>query len=96
VATFGNKRSTTLIGYEVHMTETCEPDQLHLITNVGPTPAVAADVDQTALIHAALAARGLSPGDHLLDAGFADIEVLASSQFEHGVRQVGPIRPDVS
>src|SRR5512135_2882511 len=63
-ATFGNKRSTTWIGYKVHMTETCEPDQVHLITNVETTLAVAADVDLTAPIHAALAAKGLLPGDH--------------------------------
>ena len=46
-----------LDGYKVHVTETCEPDQVHLITNVETTPAVAADVDLTAPIHAALAAR---------------------------------------
>jgi transposase len=95
-ATFGNKRSTTWVGYKVHITETCEPDQVHLITNVETTLAVAADVDQTAPIHAALAAKGLLPGDHLLDAGFVDVEVLVGSQFEHGVRLVGPMRPDVS
>jgi transposase len=33
-APFGNKWSTTWIGYKVHVTETCEPDQVHLITNV--------------------------------------------------------------
>ena len=75
-ATFGNKRSTTWIGYKVHVTETCEPDQVHLITHVETTPAVAADVDQTAPIHAALAAKGLLPGDHLLDAGYVDAELL--------------------
>jgi hypothetical protein len=95
-ATFGNKRSTTWVGYKVHMTETCEPDQVHLITNVETTLAVAADVDQTAPIHAALAAKGLLPGDHLLDAGFVDVALLVGSQFEHGVRLVGPMRPDVS
>src|SRR5262245_3834156 len=62
-ATFGNKRSTTWIGYKVHVTETCEPHQVHRITNVETTPAVAADVEQTAAIHAALAAKGLLPSD---------------------------------
>ena len=65
-ATFGNKRSTTWTGYKVHLTETCEDDEVHLITNVETTPAVTSDVDQTAPIHASLAARGLLPGDHLL------------------------------
>jgi transposase len=95
-ATFGNKRSTTWIGYKVHVTETCEPDQVHLITNVATTAAVAADVEQTAPIHTALAAQGLLPGDHLVDAGFVDVALLVGSQFEHGVRLVGPMRPDVS
>jgi transposase len=95
-ATFGNKRSTTWVGYKVHVTETCEPDQVHLITNVETTPAVAADVDQTSPIHAALAAKDLLPGDHLVDAGFVDVELLVGSMFEHGVRLVGPMRPDDS
>jgi transposase len=78
------------------VTETCEPGQVHLITNVETTPAVTADVDLTAPIHAAVAAQGLLPGDHLLDAGFVDVQLLVGSQFEHGVRLVGPMRPDVS
>jgi transposase len=95
-ATFGNKRSTTWIGYKVHITETCEPDQVNLVTHVETTPAVAADVDLTGPIHAALAAKELLPGDHLLDAGYVDAELLVESQFEHGLRLVGPVRPDVS
>jgi len=95
-ATFGHKRSTTWTGYKVHVSETCEPDQVHLITHVETTWAVAADVDQTAPIHTALAAKGLLPGDHLVDAGYLDAELLVGSQFEHGVRLVGPVRPDVS
>jgi transposase len=95
-ATFGNKRSTTWTGYKVHLTETCEDDEVHLITNVETTPAVTADVDQTAPIHTKLAANGLLPGDHFLDAGYVDVELLVDSRSEHGVRLVGPVRPDVS
>src|SRR4051794_22219895 len=95
-ATLGNKRSTTWTGYKVHLTETCEDEEVHLITNVETTPAVTADVDQTAPIHTALEAKGLLPGDHLLDAGYVDAEPLVDSQSEHGVRLVGPVRPDVS
>lgn len=95
-ATFGNKRSTTWTGYKVHLTETCEDDEVHLITNVETTLAVASDVDQTAPIHASLAAKGLLPGDHLLDAGYVDAELLVDSRCDHGVRLVGPVRPDVS
>ncbi|MDB5348759.1 MAG: hypothetical protein JWN86_6 [Planctomycetota bacterium] len=95
-ATFGNKRTMTWTGYKVHLTETCEDDEVHPITNVETTPAVAADVDQTGPIHTALAARGLLPGDHLLDAGYVDAELLVGSRSDHDVRLVGPVRPDVS
>ena len=61
------------------MTETCEPDQVHLITNVETTLAVTADVDTMAPIHARLAAWDLLPGDHLIDAGYVDVESLAVS-----------------
>jgi transposase len=57
-ASFGHKPSTTWTGSKVHLTETCEDDQVHLITDVETTPAVAADVDQTAPLPTALAARG--------------------------------------
>ena len=80
-ATFGNKRSTTWTGYKIHVTETCEPGQVHLITNVETTWAVTADVDLTAPIHAALSTQGLLPGDHLIDAGYVDVQLL-----------VGPVR----
>jgi transposase len=35
-------------------------------------------------------------GYHLLDGGDVDGELLVDSQAEHGVRLVGPVRPDVS
>jgi len=31
-AHYGNKRTTTWTGYKVHLTETCDEDQVHLIT----------------------------------------------------------------
>jgi Transposase DDE domain len=80
----------------VHLTETCDEKQVHLITNVETSLAVTADVGLTAPIHAALAARDLLPGDHFLDAGYVDVELLVGSQYDHGVTLVGPVRPDVS
>jgi hypothetical protein len=68
-ASFGHKRSTTWTGYKVPLTETCEDDEVHLIANVETTPAMTADVDRTAPIQTALAAKRLLPADHLLDAG---------------------------
>ncbi len=36
-AHYGNKRSITWTGYKVHLTETCEDNEIHLITHVETT-----------------------------------------------------------
>lgn len=38
-ARYGNKRHTTWLGYKVHLTETCDQNRVHLITNVQTTEA---------------------------------------------------------
>lgn len=42
-ASYCVKRSTEWIGYKVHLTETCEAEQPHLITQVETTPATTHD-----------------------------------------------------
>ena len=66
-ARYGHKRHTTWIGYKVHLTETCEKNRVHLITNVQTTQAHLADVDQTDSIHQSLANKELLPKEHLVD-----------------------------
>ncbi len=95
-ARYSNKRSVTWVGYKVHLTETCDAEAPHLITHVETTPAPVSDIDRTAPIHEALAARGLAPAVHFLDAGYVDAPLLLSSQSEHGIELVGPVRPDAS
>ena len=82
-ATYGKKRHTTWIGYKVHVTETCEKNQVHLITNVQTTKAHLTDVNQTDSIHQSLAERKLLPHEHLVDAGYVDGTLLVSSQQKH-------------
>ena len=93
-AHYGNKRTTTWTGYKVHLTETCEENQVHLITHVETTAASVPDSEMTAPIHEALADKQILPGDHLVDAGYVDADLLLSSQLDHGVRLVGPVRAD--
>ncbi len=95
-ARYGNKRSMTWTGYKVHLTETCEDQQVHLITHVVTTPAHQSDVDQTEPIHAALAAKGLLPREHLVDAGYVDSSLVLTSRQRYGVELVGPMRPNAS
>lgn len=35
---YAKKRTTHWVGYKVHLTETCEDDQPHLVTHVETTP----------------------------------------------------------
>lgn len=95
-ARYGNKRSTTWTGYKVHITETCDALDVHLITNVETTHAHLSDVDQTKPIHEALEEKSLLPSEHIVDAGYVDSELLVKSQTDFNIELIGPVRPNVS
>ena len=94
-ARFATKRQTTWTGYKVHLTETCDEERPHVITNVETTPATTNDVSVTDTIHAHLAARHLLPHEHLLDTGYVAADVLVASR-QHAVEVVGPALGDRS
>src|SRR5258708_39427238 len=50
-ARWSKKRETTWTGYKVHLTETCDDDLPHLVTNVETTEATRTDQTMTDLIH---------------------------------------------
>ena len=91
---YAKKRSTTWIGYKVHLTETCDEDRPHLITHVETMPAPVVDRDALQPIHRALAAKDLLPGKHLVDAGYVDADQLVVSARDHGVDLIGPTPKD--
>lgn len=95
-ARYGNKRHTSWLGYKVHLTETCEKNQVHLITNVQTTQAHLADVDQTESIHQSLADKELLPSQHIVDAGYVDGTLLVESKQKHNMELIGPVRDNVS
>jgi transposase len=97
-ARYAIKRTTTWTGYKAHLTETCDEDEEipHLITHVVTTEATASDRSVLADIHAALAAKGLSPAEHLLDAGYVDSRTMVTSQQEHQIEVLGPVPGDQS
>src|SRR3954452_27474 len=80
----------------VHLTETCDEDEVHLISHVETTTAAVHEVRRTATIHRALAEKELTPGEHLVDAAYVEAELLVGSRQEHGIRLIGPPRPDPS
>jgi transposase len=93
-AHYAQKRSTSWVGYKVHLTETCDDDSPHLITHVETTPAPLADDAVVPLIHEALAERDLLPEVHIVDTGYVDAEELVNSQQQYGVDLFGPTRED--
>ena len=95
-ARWSTKRGLEWVGYKVHLTETCEPDQPHLITEVTTTPATTPDDNMLAPIHAKLATRDLLPAEHLVDKGYTSADVLVTAQAEHDVKIVGPVAADPS
>jgi transposase len=95
-ARLGIKRTTEWTGYKVHVTESCDPDQPHLLTHVETTPAPTADGAVVPAIHAALAQQTLLPAVHLMDNGYVDADQLVTSQAEYGVEVVGPVARDTS
>lgn len=88
-ARLGRKRTTQWVGYKIHLTESCEEGQPHLITQVATTPAPVADGAVTAHIHQVLKDKNLLPQRHLVDTGYLDAELLASSWRNHQVELYG-------
>jgi transposase len=95
-ARYSAKRTTTWVGYKVHLTEVCDQDAPHLLTHVETTLGTTQDVELLPTIHASLAQQDLLPREHLVDAGYVDAAVLAESQREHDLAVVGPAPSDTS
>ena len=84
------KRDTHWVGYKLHLTETCEPEQPDRITQVLTTPSTTPDGTMGPPIVQDLAARDLLPGAHLLDSGYVDADFLVTAPQQHQIDVVGP------
>jgi transposase len=93
-ARYATTRATSWVGYKGHVTETCDDDLPHLITDVGTPIAPAADVDQLVPLQERLAARQLPPAEHGVDTGYIRTSTLVASQREHQIDLVGPMSDD--
>jgi len=79
-ARWSKKRETTWTGYKVHLTETCDDDSPHLVTNVETTQAPVADHMMTSVIHTHLAEQDLLPSEHIVDTGYMTSDHVVTSQ----------------
>ena len=91
-----NHEPDTLEPNEMCLTPPTHPTQLNVITHVETTPAQIADADLAMPIHEALKTKGILPGEHLLDSGYVDADLLVSSQAKYGIEVIGPVRPNAS
>ena len=82
------------MGYKVHLSETCEADQPHLITQVATTVSTEADSTTYPPIQQRLADKSLLPSQQLVDTSYMSAELLVQRQQLHQVELVGPARKD--
>jgi len=95
-ARFRTKRGANWTGYMVHLTESCDEGRPRLLLHADTTPANVSDAARLSPIHEALAAKGLAPSEHLVDAAYVSAEHLVAARERHGIDLVGPARPDPS
>jgi transposase len=89
-ARYGRKRSTTWVGYKVHITETCDEEMPEIITNVHTQEALTGDNDALPDIHKSLEVVNLLPEKHLVDGGYVEAKRLVESKTEYGIDLFGP------
>jgi len=93
-ARYSQKRTTSWVGYKVHLTEMCDEDLPMVVTNVETSLATTQDFDLTRDVHTALGERQLLPAEHLVDMGYLSANLLVSEKRHHGVDLIGPARHD--
>jgi transposase len=93
-ARFATKRGMHWTGYKVHLSETCDEELPHLVTQVSTTIAPATDVAQLLPIQEALARRDLLPREQLVDAGYVRARNVMHSRQKHQIDLVGPVDTD--
>ena len=91
LATVGSVERCGLVT-SVHLTETCDDDQPHLITQVTTTVATTTDDTMVVPIYEDLKQHELLPSQHWLDSGYITSKTLVSAQKNLGVEVIGPTR----
>jgi transposase len=90
-ARLGVKRNHGWIGYKVHVTETCDDDEPHLIVHTETTAATTPDWGMADPIHDALEQQSCLPSRHVVDGGYVDAEAIVTSRTKYDVELFGPV-----
>jgi len=94
-ARYRSRYEVSWTGYSVHLTETCDDHDCHLLTQVMTTPATVHEVNCTVAIQQALSHKNLPPQEHFVDSAYIDAPLLVEAQAQ-GIMMVGPTRPNVT
>jgi transposase len=78
----------------VPVTETCDDETPHLISDVTTIPATTSAFAVLPTMQANLATRQMMPGEQLVDAGSVTSDHLRTSRTEHGSDLIGPVADD--
>ncbi|MFF0220041.1 transposase [Streptomyces vinaceus] len=91
---YGIKPGFGWTGFKTHLTETCEPGELHVITNVETTDATVDDAEVTEVVHRRLEGRQLAPGEHVVDAGYVTAAHILTARNDYDLTLLGPVGLD--
>ena len=94
-ARYSCKNTTVWTGYKVHLTETCDVQHLHVITDVQTTSGTTNDQEMIPIIQSQLLQKQLLPAEHFVDSGYTTAEILVENQ-RNGIDLVGPVKQDPS
>jgi len=92
-ARYGTKGDRTWIGYKAHLTETCDEERPHLVTQVETTIATGTDYEALPRVQEELERRALLPAEQFADAGYVAAENIVTSQ-RRGIDLIGPVAED--
>jgi transposase len=89
-ARYAEKRGAGWLGYKVHLTECCDSETPHLITQVTTTPATTPDVAALPAIQHDLFVHERLPQRQLVDSGYIEASALVESEQRYGIELCGP------
>lgn len=95
-AGYGRKREWSWVGYKLHISEVCDADQPHFITQVETAPAIQPDRQALGPIQQDLADKRLLPKQHIVDAGYTGADQFIESSKDHQIELIGPVNKDTS
>jgi len=89
-ARYSTKGHTQWMGYQVHLTESCDETYPDVIIQLTTTAATTPDSVMGLAIQSDLADRDLLPATHLLDSVYVDAELMATAHSRHAIDVVAP------